>query len=231
MSERRDIFFFFFSFDPVRGRIEKRVLRQAGIADGYMRRCVRAKRSAWRTLAIHEPVHLTRLSPSESNAKQRARDSQLESAFARLHGCRHLGSRPVARPPPCPAPRPTERRGATRIQKHTRPSELRAAAAARRYLAADGWVRACAGTRCCRIIAAANKGRFVGRAGRKIVAFSQPVAARPRPMGGSARFVFFRRRKVAACREKSRKSGSITGNPTSIDISAIECSRDYPYDF
>jgi len=38
------------------------------------------------------------------------------------------------------------------------------------------------GARCCRI-AAANKGRFVGRAGRKIVAFSRPVAARPRSAG------------------------------------------------
>lgn len=74
-------------------------------SDGHHRQrcatsCARATRSVRRTLAIYD-----RAGPSHAVVvvgRQRARGSQLGSAFARLYGCRHLGP-PSRRPAPVPS--------------------------------------------------------------------------------------------------------------------------------
>lgn len=188
-------------------------------SNGHRRRAIRdvghelRDRCDERRRSTAAPVHLTRLSSSVGNARA---VSQLESAFARLHGCRHLGPR-TRRPAPIPtqtAPNEAVQRG----YKNTRPSarpESRAAAAVAGTappapLAADA--------RCCRVAAATNKGRPVGRAGAEKLSRFHDRSLRGRDRqggrkGGSARFVFFPLRRRAW--RKRRKNGSVLGNPAS----------------
>lgn len=129
-SRRANDFFFF----RPGSRVEKRVL--AATSGEHRQRLhavspTRAIKSGRRILMSHD-----RAGPSYAVANvsmRRARDLHLETAFARLHGCRHLGPHLITRHHP-PS---TDPNGATQREYKNTP-ESRAAAAARRHIASEG---------------------------------------------------------------------------------------------